>query len=130
MSAITTASRARTPAADPGTHATFHRIQAHPLAPTATEPADHQRAATGWRFARVRSRRRVPPKRIGLIGLFGSGNAGNDGSLEAMLILLRRVRPDAELTCFCACSQEAAEHILRAFQIPAVPIALPQPAGR
>jgi polysaccharide pyruvyl transferase WcaK-like protein len=72
----------------------------------------------------------VPPKRIGLIGLFGSGNAGNDGSLEAMLILLRRLRPDAELTCFCACSQEAAEHIVRAFQIPAVPIALPKPAGR
>ena len=39
---------------------------------------------------------------IALFGLFGCGNFGNDGSLEAMLNLLRRVRPDARLTCICA----------------------------
>ena len=38
---------------------------------------------------------------IGLFGLFGCGNFGNDGSLEAILNLLRRVRPDARLTCIC-----------------------------
>ena len=39
---------------------------------------------------------------IALFGLFGCGNFGNDGSLEAILNLLRRVRPDARLTCICA----------------------------
>src|SRR5262245_56965258 len=39
---------------------------------------------------------------IALFGLFGCGNFGNDGSLEAMLNLLRRVRPDAQLACICA----------------------------
>ena len=34
--------------------------------------------------------------------LFGCGNFGNDGSLEAILNLLRHVRPDARLTCICA----------------------------
>ncbi|MFD1790745.1 polysaccharide pyruvyl transferase family protein [Ochrobactrum teleogrylli] len=40
--------------------------------------------------------------RIGLFGQFGSGNAGNDGSLEAMLQLLKRNCPDADLLCICA----------------------------
>jgi len=40
--------------------------------------------------------------KISLLGQFGSGNSGNDGSLEAMLIYLRRCRPDAELVCICS----------------------------
>ncbi len=40
--------------------------------------------------------------KISLLGQFGSGNSGNDGSLEAMLISLRRLRPDAELVCICS----------------------------
>jgi len=40
-------------------------------------------------------------RRIGFFGLFGSGNFGNDGSLEAMIGLVRRVCPDARLVCFC-----------------------------
>lgn len=39
--------------------------------------------------------------KISLLGQFGSGNSGNDGSLEAMLIYLRKFRPDAELVCIC-----------------------------
>ena len=39
--------------------------------------------------------------RIGLFGLFGCGNSGNDASLEAMLIFLRRLRPDYDITCIC-----------------------------
>lgn len=42
----------------------------------------------------------VPPK-LALFGRFGSGNFGNDGSLEAMLNFLRVARPDAVLTCIC-----------------------------
>lgn len=40
--------------------------------------------------------------KIALLGQFGSGNSGNDGSLEAMLIFLRRACPDAALLCICS----------------------------
>jgi len=39
--------------------------------------------------------------RIGLFGMFGCGNSGNDGSLEAMVSLLQRLAPQAEITCIC-----------------------------
>ena len=40
--------------------------------------------------------------KIGLLGQFGSGNSGNDGSLEAMVRFLREARPEAELLCICS----------------------------
>lgn len=42
------------------------------------------------------------PRRIGVFGNFGSGNLGNDGTLEVMLDFLRKVRPDGEIACLCA----------------------------
>jgi len=41
-------------------------------------------------------------KRIGIFGNFGTGNFGNDGSLESMLLTLRRIVPDAPLCCICS----------------------------
>ncbi len=41
------------------------------------------------------------PKLIGLFGMFGTGNIGNDGSLELMVGFLRRVAPDQGLLCIC-----------------------------
>jgi polysaccharide pyruvyl transferase WcaK-like protein len=40
--------------------------------------------------------------KISLFGQFGSGNTGNDGSLESMILSLRKLRPDAELLCICS----------------------------
>jgi polysaccharide pyruvyl transferase WcaK-like protein len=51
----------------------------------------------------------IPLKRIALFGLFGCGNSGNDGSLEAMLIFLRQLRPDAELACICPAPDRVRE---------------------
>ncbi len=48
-----------------------------------------------------RGGKRSRPTRIALFGLFGCGNLGNDGSLEAMVDFLGSVRPDAELLCIC-----------------------------
>jgi polysaccharide pyruvyl transferase WcaK-like protein len=48
-------------------------------------------------------------ERIALLGLFGCGNSGNDGSLEAMLIFLRQLRPDAELACICPAPDRVQE---------------------
>lgn len=41
------------------------------------------------------------PKCIGLFGVFGTGNFGNDGSLLAMTEILRRVAPEEPLLCIC-----------------------------
>ena len=67
--------------------------------------------------------------KIGIFGLFGSGNVGNDGSLEAMLAFLRRARPDAELICICAWVPGAPEKVAADFQLTAIPLALPKPVG-
>ena len=58
------------------------------------------------------------PIRIALFGLFGCGNFGNDGSLEAMLDHLRQSRPDAELSCIC----HDPEVVRQAFRIDTLPI--------
>lgn len=39
--------------------------------------------------------------RVGLFGLLGSGNFGNDASLEAVLAYLRAKHPDAIVECLC-----------------------------
>jgi polysaccharide pyruvyl transferase WcaK-like protein len=41
------------------------------------------------------------PKCVGMFGLFGVGNLGNDGSLEAALAFLRRSAPQERLLCIC-----------------------------
>lgn len=67
-----------------------------------------------------------PALRIGLFGLFGNGNFGNDASLEAMLGMLRRIAPDARLLCICA----GPETVGRAFGVPAEPIGVPAGGSR
>jgi polysaccharide pyruvyl transferase WcaK-like protein len=57
-------------------------------------------------------------KRIGLFGIFGTGNFGNDGSLEAMVISLRRSVPAEPLLGICT----GPEGVTRALGIEAVPI--------
>ncbi|WP_435243082.1 polysaccharide pyruvyl transferase family protein [Streptomyces cucumeris] len=42
-----------------------------------------------------------PPVRVGVFGLLGSGNLGNDGSLEAVLGYLRAEHPDAVVDALC-----------------------------
>jgi len=49
--------------------------------------------------------------RIGLLGQFGSGNSGNDGSLEAMVRFLRRAHPDADLVCICSNPAVVADNL-------------------
>lgn len=51
-----------------------------------------------WRYLKAH---RGGAPRIGLFGLLGSGNIGNDGSLEAVLGYLRRNHPDAVLSALC-----------------------------
>lgn len=53
--------------------------------------------------------------RIGLFGLLGSGNLGNDGSLEAVLAFLRAEHPDAVLSARVA----GPERVTARYGIPA-----------
>lgn len=49
------------------------------------------------------------PLNIALLGQFGVGNFGNDGSLEAMIQILARTCPDARLTVICTEPDVVAE---------------------
>ena len=55
------------------------------------------------------------PVRVGVFGLLGSGNLGNDGSLEAVLGYLRTEHPDAEVDALCG----GPEAVTARFGIPA-----------
>ncbi|MEU0477129.1 polysaccharide pyruvyl transferase family protein [Streptomyces olivaceus] len=44
---------------------------------------------------------RTSPLRVGVFGLFGAGNTGNDGSLEAVLDHLRAAHPEAVVDAMC-----------------------------
>jgi polysaccharide pyruvyl transferase WcaK-like protein len=46
--------------------------------------------------------------RVGLFGILGSGNLGNDGSLEAVVSYLRRLNADIQLGFFCMGPNEVA----------------------
>src|ERR1700756_5677023 len=59
--------------------------------------------------------------KIGLFGMFGGGNYGNDGSLESMLLLLRKLRPNAQLSCICV----DPESIARQYRIATTPLSAP-----
>ncbi|MGW6277585.1 polysaccharide pyruvyl transferase family protein [Kribbella sp. NPDC055071] len=56
------------------------------------------------------------PLRIGFFGLLGSGNLGNDGSLEAVLAYLRKAYPDAEIDLCC----DGPEGITERYGLPAI----------
>lgn len=71
-----------------------------------------------WRSV---TRRRRPPAtgpRVGLFGLLGAGNVGNDGSLEAVLAYLKAEHPDAVLGCLCS----GPEQVTARYGIPATPL--------
>jgi polysaccharide pyruvyl transferase WcaK-like protein len=115
---------------EPMTRAKGLESRSEILEPTTTAPADHWSLAREGPFALARSEpRNISPRRIGLFGVFGCGNTGNDGSLEAMLLFLRRVRPDAKFACFCSPRYEAAEQVERDFGLFAIPYGIPEPSN-
>lgn len=55
------------------------------------------------------------PVRVGVFGLLGSGNVGNDGSLEAVLGYLRAEHPEAAVDALCG----GPEDVSTRYRIPA-----------
>lgn len=56
--------------------------------------------------------------RIGVFGLLGSGNLGNDGSLAALLAFLRLEHPNAVVSCRCP----GPEQVMTRYGVPATPL--------
>jgi len=65
----------------------------------------------------ARQSKRKRPK-IAVFGVFGQGNFGNEATLQVILYHLRRLVPDAEVTCICT----GPENVAATYNIEAVPI--------
>ncbi len=59
------------------------------------------------------------PRKIAIFGHFDGTNFGNEATLQAVLYNLRRIQPDAEVTCICTGPQATSD----AYHIRAIPIA-------
>jgi len=81
------------------------------------------RAAAGESRGRINVRMAKRQLRVALLGLFGLGNYGNEGSLAAMLGHLRKVYQDGQLASICTCPQRVEED----HQIPAFPMSPQSP---
>ena len=64
------------------------------------------------------SKRAGKPRRIAIFGHFDGTNFGNESTLQAACIHLRRIQPSAELTCICTGPQiTSATYHIRAIPI-------------
>jgi polysaccharide pyruvyl transferase WcaK-like protein len=71
----------------------------------------------------LRATQRPPPRKIALFGTFGTGNLGNECTLQAMLLNIRRRVPNAQVTCICASPEETAStYGIRALAIREMPL--------
>ena len=62
-------------------------------------------------------------RKIALFGTFGTGNLGNECTLQAMLVNIRRRVPNAQVTCICANPEETAStYGIRALAIREMPL--------
>ena len=81
---------------------------------------------TSPRQIRMRSRNTSVEPKVGLFGLLGQGNLGNDGSLEAVHAFLRAAHPDAVLDFMCG----GPDQMTARYGIPAVRLHWYDPARR
>jgi polysaccharide pyruvyl transferase WcaK-like protein len=62
-------------------------------------------------------------RKIALFGTFGTGNLGNECTLQAMLLNIRRRVPNAQVSCICAGPEETAStYGIHAFAIREMPL--------
>lgn len=65
-------------------------------------------ASFSLRIGRVLKANSSTRKKISCFGNFGTGNLGNDSTLQAVLQNIRRYLPDAEVNCICTGPEETA----------------------
>jgi polysaccharide pyruvyl transferase WcaK-like protein len=66
----------------------------------------------------INSRANGRPQRIGLFGYLGSGNIGNDASMESALCYLRSAHPDAIIDAMCT----GPDRVRRVYALDAMPL--------
>jgi polysaccharide pyruvyl transferase WcaK-like protein len=66
------------------------------------------------------------PRRIALFGNFGTGNLGNEATLQAMVLNLQRYLPNVEIDCVCPEPQRVTSD----YNISGIPIRAPFPIRR
>lgn len=89
--------------------------------PPASPSRKERRERQGRRGGRPRTRGQAQaekPYRIGLFGYLGSGNIGNDASMESVLAYLRRAHPDAVIDAMCT----GPEHVSLRYGLEAEPL--------
>jgi polysaccharide pyruvyl transferase WcaK-like protein len=81
---------------------------------------------TSPRQIRMRGRKTSVKPKVGLFGLLGQGNLGNDGSLEAIHAFIRTAHPDAAMDFMCG----GPDQMTARYGIPAVRLHWYNPAQR
>ena len=66
-----------------------------------------------------------PIRRVALYGYLGSGNIGNDASLETVLAWLQSAHPDVEVRCITI----APDEVTARYGLPSVPLAWHSPVS-
>ena len=77
---------------------------------------------TGWRV-NTSLKQPVEGPRVGLFGLLGTGNIGNDASMEAVLRYVQTQHPSAVIDVMCS----GPERVTEQYGIDAVPYVLVRP---
>jgi polysaccharide pyruvyl transferase WcaK-like protein len=73
--------------------------------------------------AAVNRRNAANRRKIALFGTFGTGNLGNECTLQAMLLNIRRRVPNAQVSCICSGPEETAStYGIRALAIREMPL--------
>jgi polysaccharide pyruvyl transferase WcaK-like protein len=87
--------------------------------------------ALATRYAKLFAGLAPKKQRICFFGHFGLGNFGNESTLQAMLHHVRRLLPEAELTCICTGPSATARiHDIRALPISRVTCGTWKPTNR
>jgi polysaccharide pyruvyl transferase WcaK-like protein len=76
------------------------------------------RAATDYDQQSHRATQQIRSRAIGLFGFLGSGNIGNDASMESVLAYLQQAHPDVVVDAMCSGPQQLRE----AYGIDGIPI--------
>ena len=49
----------------------------------------------------AKSKELPTPTCIGILGAFGTGNTGNEGTLQATIAFIQKLQPNARIVCIC-----------------------------
>lgn len=99
--------------ADPGAYNSALALEGEPASLRSAEDGSSQGPESASKMTANAKR-----SKIALFGMFGVGNLGNECTLRAMLLNIRRYLPNAQVCCICGGPEETA----LTYQLPVFPI--------